>query len=111
MAEPVAELHETANMSGGPTLPRAMAELRLDLRARVHERQPLGVWTGSGWPRCCSVRIGRATPEASAAHRPREPGPESAGPVQGSEAAERQRGHPGGGRALWDTGLVMGLTA
>lgn len=46
-------------------------------------------------------------PEARAAHRPRELVPEGAGSVQGSGAAERQRGYPGGGRALWDLGFGM----
>ena len=42
---------------------------------------------------------------------PTRPVPESAGSVQGSGAAERQRGDPGGSRALWDLRLGMGLTA
>ena len=57
----------------------------------------------------CAARSPRRRHVPPIAHGNR--GPESAGPVQGSEAAERQRGHPGGGRALWDAGSGMGLTA
>lgn len=87
--------------SSGPSLESGLFRVWSGLETGVHVQ-----WTSSEDFQA-QVCGSEPPPGACAAHRPREAGPEGAGSVQGSEAAERQRGHPGRGRALWDSGLVI----